>query len=167
MLFCFGLFFPQRNNSENDLLGACTGTGIYISLMRICFRYSSGVFLNPASVKELGWPKLCGHERGNEWKCSVERAVSGSSPEPKTEAAGVCWHNHFQRGSNQVPNSKFFFCRQEFPWVKKSQGRSYAFSRKLLRYLHIKSPTTTFSPKLESCRIQKRCEKWQLRTPLH
>lgn len=34
------VFFPQRDNSGNSLLGACTGAGVYISLMMMFFRYS-------------------------------------------------------------------------------------------------------------------------------
>lgn len=72
--YCFVLgSFPQRNNSGNYLLGACTAAGISISLMMTYFRYSESVFLNLDRVKELGWPKLCEHGMGK--KCSVERAV--------------------------------------------------------------------------------------------
>lgn len=65
-------------------------------------------------VKNLGWPKLWGHERENEWKCSVKRTGLGSSPEPKAKEPELTYATSSNESviSGQIPNSAF--SRQEF-----------------------------------------------------
>lgn len=96
-------------------------------------------------VKDLGWPKLWGHERENGWKCSVKRAGLGSSPEPKAKEPELAYATISKESviSGQIPNSAF--SRQEFPWVKKSWPRSYEFSSKFLHCFTCKMSYNYFS----------------------
>lgn len=77
--------------------------------------------------------------------------VSGSSPKPRAEAAGVCWHNHLKRGSNWVPNPKSFFPGKSSHQLKNHKANHMLFLENRFITSHEKSSTT----KLESLGYKK------------